>query len=178
MTAWLLLLAASALGSELSAQQQALLLLKILPYDRNLEARSPGVIRVGILSSPGRARAVGQIEAALRQLSSTSALEPWAIEVVTVSHASPDQLRVELLERQLAALYLPPRSPALSGVLQLTRAQDVLTFSPDPDAVRAGVSVGLVVDGGKAGILINLASCRAEGSDFPANFLSLAEVVR
>ena len=70
---------------------------------------------------------------------------------------------------------------ALSGeaaaISAATRSRTVLSFAPSREMVEAGLALGLVNRGIRAGLVVNLAAAREEGADLDAGLLAVAEVV-
>jgi hypothetical protein len=63
------------------------------------------------------------------------------------------------------------------AISRATRERRVLTFSPARSTVDAGLSVGLVNRGNRAGLVLNRAGARAEGADLDSALLAIAEVI-
>jgi NAD(P)H-dependent flavin oxidoreductase YrpB (nitropropane dioxygenase family) len=79
---------------------------------------------------------------------------------------------------QLAALYVAPGlEPEAAAIARETRARQVLTFTTVRPSVEAGLSVGLVNRGSRAGLVLNRVGVRAEGADLDSALLAIAEVV-
>ena len=58
------------------------------------------------------------------------------------------------------------------------RKSPITTVTGVPDYVRRGVAVGIGMAQNKPKVLINLPSSRSEGSDFDANLLRIATVLK
>ena len=173
------LLPAPARAEDPPVSQQALLLLRILAYDRELKNRSGGKkVVVAVAYRPGdksseeaRARVVGALQDAA---DNTTVL---GMPVIVVSLAADGGLDDRVASARPAALYLcPGLEDSAAQIVPVTRKRSVLSFSPRPDPVKNGVAVGLSVRGLRTAILVNLAAARAEGVDFESAFLRVAEV--
>jgi hypothetical protein len=66
----------------------------------------------------------------------------------------------------------------LPAIKQTTRKRKVLTVGTTNAQVTAGVSVGVLAEGGKLQIVVNLPQSREEGAAFSSDLLRVARVVR
>jgi len=178
---WLWLLATPASAADLTPAQQALLMLKVVGYDRNRQARGADLVRIGVLGDlHGKSRARARdVHAALEELvASGLTLDGRPVEVVDLLLADDEDLLDALKTAHPNALYVAPAIHHSAGsIAQATREVDVLTFSSDPQAVDDGLAVGLLAESGRAQIIIHLEAARDEGADLPAGLLQLARVV-
>lgn len=173
------LLSAPAAAS-VAHTQQALLMLRVLAYDRNLPARAGSGVSVMILFVQGNAASESVRESMASTLTAAG-------EKVTVSG-----LRLEVgvkafegaadLAKALAGVDAVYLCPGLDGaareIARVTRARGVLSFGGGDAAVRAGIGVGFVLRDDKPAIVVNLPATRDEGADLDAALLRVAEVLR
>jgi hypothetical protein len=178
-------MAATALPSragadELPPASQALLLLRILAYDRTLPGRSGGGVVVAVAARRGDQAGEerrDQLVEALREAASTFGVAGQAVRVVGIGW-QPERAGERLRAEQVTALVVVGAlEQEAAQVAAVTRASRVLSATTSREAVAAGLSVGLVHRGRKAGILVNLAAARAEGVDFHSDLLAVAEVL-
>jgi YfiR/HmsC-like len=179
------LLIGATLGSSprpepLPAQNQALLLLRVLAYDRNLRSRAGRDLTVAVLYREGAAdseRERDAIVSALEEAGSGLVVSGLHVRVRAVPWSDPRQLSERLSERY-AALYAGESLAAeASAVASAARAASILSFAPARDMVEAGLALGLVSRGNRAGVVVNLAAARAQGSDLDAALLAVVEVI-
>lgn len=179
----LLLLAASNAAQaspELELSHQALMLYRVLAYDRKV-ARLPGesvtvalVFRASSLRSQEAARQMARELARIRVRVGGKRVIPLALPFVDAASFS---LRVSAMKP--AVLYLCEGVDAwLEELLLEARRISALTVTASEAWARGGASVAFVVRGDSATLLINLSSARAEGSELDPAMLRLAEVVR
>lgn len=163
------------------ADLQYTLVAKILTFDRNLKARSGTELVVGVIHQTGFPPSL----AALRELeravagSPIQAVEGIPVRLVAVPLRSIRTLEADLRREGVNLAYVVPlRAVEVGAVVQAARAAGALTVTGVPTYVSQGVAVGLGLQGDRPRILVNLTSARADGADFAAGLLSLADVVR
>jgi hypothetical protein len=165
---------------QLKLSHQALLLYRVLSYDRKV-ARLPGesvpvalVFRAGSAASEDMARHMNhellRIPARLGGKRFIPALLPFA-------DGASFAARVQVM-RPVAFYLCDGLDADLEELLHQAREISALTMSASEPWARGGVSVAFVVRDDSAKLLINLSSARAEGSELDAAMLRLAEVVR
>jgi hypothetical protein len=160
--------------------RKALIVLRVLAYDRALASRAPGnEITVLIVNAPtaaGRAdrdrwlsgfALIPNVKAGGRRVRAQSV----ELEAATTLDATIAKLRPALV---IVGSGLAQDVPALQGI---TRKRRVLSFSMSERDVRAGLAVGLAETEDGDEIVINLEGARAEGAKFSAGLLELARLV-
>jgi hypothetical protein len=183
-----LLLAALAAGSaparaeELSPRKQALLLLRVLVYDRNLRARAGGAVRVAIAYRAGDRRSeerrdemVGAFEDVAREV----VVAGMPVEVVAVPYRDEADFESRLRAPSPACLYVcAGLELVVKEIAAATRRHAVVSAAGSKELVEAGLAIGLVNRGQRAAVVVNLAAARGEGADLEAALLAIAEVIR
>ena len=177
-----LLVWSRARAADLPPRNQALLLLRILVYDRNLEHRVTGTVTVGVAFRPGDATSERQRDALVSALESVAREVVAAglpVKAVAIPYRDPADLEARLTALRPAAVYL---GAALSGsvkeIVQVTRRRSVLSVCGSREMVAGGVGVGLVNRGQRAGVVVGLGSTKSEGVDLDSALLAMAEVIR
>lgn len=175
------LVASTARAQELPAQSRALLLLRILAYDRNLAGRAGAMVKVTCLFKAAE-RASEE-----RCASLVAALQDVAREVVVMGRP----VRADALPYRDAAdadARLSTDRPTLAYVdaalelsvpeiVRSTRRLGILTAGGSKDLVQGGVAVGVVAGSRRAGLIVNLQGARQEGADLDAVLLAISEVI-
>jgi hypothetical protein len=165
----------------LPADKHALIVLRVLAYDRNLPQRADEVVRLAVLYRFGdRAseRAAEALMASLRGDAGKIMVAARPVQVVGIPY-SADGLETDLARVSVvAAIVCPGLSGEVAVISAASRKHAILTFTDDEQMVRAGLSIGVVRRSERAAILIDLVAARAEGADLSADLLRLAEVVR
>jgi hypothetical protein len=166
---------------EVPAQLQYTLLTRILSFDRSMNSIPGKELSIALVHQPGFPDSrdfAREFEAAWR-----------ATEIREVQGKPIRFIRIELqdmagLQRDLAlrnadiVIIAPLRALPVGAVIEAARKAGARTVAAVPGYVDEGAAVGFAVQGGKPRIRINLKSARTEGSDFEAQLLQLAEVLR
>lgn len=159
---------------------QALLLMRVLAYDRNLATRAGGsavIVVVYDSGSDSSRSAKTAITAAFEKFASSHTIAGETARVVPVAYGN--DFERELAGAKAVAAYLcPSLDGVMSSITRATRSQKVLTLAGERGYVRSGASIGVVPEAGKAKVVVNLEAARAEGADLPAAFLRVAEVLQ
>ncbi len=161
-------------AQELPAPQQATLLLRMLAYDRNVKTRAGSRVTIAVVSRDARCAAMaGALNNAAKGLT-VGDLPVRAVEVAWSENGEGF-----LVAAEPTAIYVcGDLKDQLGQLLGAARRLSALSFSASAADVRAGVSIGLVAKGDKAGLLVNLPAAKAEGAELDAAVLRLAEIVR
>lgn len=172
----------AALAEDLPPRNQALLLLRVLAYDRNLRQRAHAAATVAVLCKPGdrasEARAA-DLQAAFEKVSRDVVVAglPVRAEVVPFRDAADLESRLDALKPALA--YVDPALlPAVGDIVKATRRRGILSADGSRGLVEAGVAIGVVAQSGRAGLIVNLRSSRQEGADLDAALLAVSDVIR
>lgn len=176
----LLLAAARAEQMPLSAEAQIPLLLKVLTYDRNFERKAGKELAIGIVHDPSdrdSAKATDEVGTTLYNFRSRT-VKGLPLKYYTIEFTGADDLERFAKEKGISVLYVAPgNAKDLPALLKVSEELDLTTLTGVPDYVRRGVAVGISLVQDKPQILINLASARAQGSDFDASLLRIATVL-
>jgi hypothetical protein len=173
-----------AASAEPSASEQiarkALIVLRVLAYDRALATRAPGTeVTVLIVNAPtaaGRAdrdrwlsgfALIPNVKAGGRRVRA----QVVELDTVTTLDAAIAKLRPALI------IVGAGLGNDIAAVQRVTRQRRVLSFSMSERDVRAGLAVGLTATDDGDEIVINLEGARAEGAKFSAGLLELARLV-
>lgn len=177
----ILLLASTARADELPAPLQAALLVKTLAYDHALPTRTPRAATVLVLFKPGdkeSEQSAAELTRALQATARTSTVSNLPLRVFQAPFSDVAALETRLTGAEASALYVAPGlSGSLAAISTLTRRKSVLTACASEDALKAGLSLGFVDEGGKPALLVNIAAARAEGARLDAGMLRMARLV-
>jgi len=173
---------ARAAEDDLPARKQALLLLRVLVYDRHLPERAHGAVRVAVVFRAGDRESEAQRDellAAFAAVGREVVAAGLPVEAVAVPWRDAADLEARLAGAKIACVYVGARlGPAWREVEASARRMGLLTATGSRELVEAGVAIGLVNRGARAGVVVNLPSARAEGADLDAALLGIAEVLR
>lgn len=176
------LCALPARGEDLPPRHQALLLLRVLAYDRNLRARVGSSATVLVLYKPGdpasEARR-GALRSAFEEVAREVVVSGLPVAVEEYPYRSAAELDAKLEGSHAAMVYV---DHALEGnlleITQLTRRRGVLSADGSRAMVEAGLAVGIIARSGRAAVIVNLPVSRQEGANLDAALLAVAEVLR
>lgn len=172
---------AGAQGMAVEAGLQIPILMKVLAYDRQFDVRAAGTLTIGILYAPSdsaSSKATGQISDTLYGFAGKT-VRKVPIKYFQVEYTSAAELEAFVKAKGINAFYVAPGlDKALPAILKLAQARGITTLTGVPDYVKRGVSVGVGMGADKPQIIINLASAKSEGSEFDANLLRIATVLR
>jgi len=171
---------ASAGAYDASAQNKALLILRILSYDHNLRMRAGERVTVLVLHhayDEDSLRAREELVGSLKKMQKVR-VAGLPIAVVSMSYSDSHGLESRLAQTRPAAVFVCPGLDGdLGSISAVTRRASALTISTSEPDVRRGLSVAIVRRDGKDRILINVSASRAEGARFDAGLLQLATIV-
>ncbi|MBN1755399.1 YfiR family protein [bacterium] len=182
LTAMVLISAALPLENEemlVPMDMQVPTLMKILKYDRNIEERGQQGLTIGVIYLPEDPESQSQHNEFLASFESLRSKRILNLPVNCVSIAGVSNLEEALRTKKVNLIYVT------SGLYQhlplinrISAKNQILSLTGTPEYVDVGIAVGLGVEEGKTKILINLDRSKAEGANFSANLLKLAQVVR
>lgn len=172
---------AALAAADVPATAQASILLKVLSYDRKLEGRAGGVVKIAFLfrsgdpaSDASRAAIASAFDDAVAQFN----VAGMKVKTVAIAFGGLPKLEADLVREHAAAVYLcDGLADDIASIVKLTQGHSMLTLSGNDGYVKAGASVAVARRGTKSAIVINLKSSRAEGADLDSRLLKLAEIV-
>jgi hypothetical protein len=168
-------------AEDLPARVHALLLLRVLAYDRNIRQRAGAALTVVVLQQPGdhgSEQRSAALRAAFEEVSKDVVVAGLAVHVKEVPFHGVAELDA-MLETLHAALIEVDVSltPVLPDLLRLSRHRSTSTSGTRAMA-EAGAAIGVAASGGRAALTVNLPGARAEGADLDAALLDICEVIR
>ena len=173
---------AAARAGDLPARNQALLLLRVLAYDRNLKQRAQSAVTVVVLFRPGDRGSEERRSAlvsAFEEVARGAVVGGLPVKVESIPYRDPSDLDARLRALTPALAYVDPSlAPAVPDITQVSRRLSILTADGSRALVDAGVSVGVVAQTDRAGLIINLKASRQEGVDFDSALLALSDALR
>jgi hypothetical protein len=163
-------------------RHQALLLLRVLAYDRNLRTRAGAsatvlvLYRSGDLGSESRR---GALRTAFDEVARDVVVSGLPVTVEELAYRNPAELEGRLEALHPAMVYV---DRALEGsvleITRVTRGRGVLSADGSRAMVEAGVALAIVARSGRAAVLVNLPAARQEGADLDSALLAVADVLR
>jgi hypothetical protein len=163
-----------------AATKQALVLLRILSYDRYVGKRARRQVVIGVVrddDDPVSRRAATTMVDALRSMSRGVTVAGKPVTVVEI--AAGDLFRDRLRALEVTAIYLTAGLDSeLDAINEAARAHPCLTFTDRIPYMRRGVAVALSTNARRITISLDLVAVRAQGAQLSAELLHVAEVVR
>lgn len=185
--AFALVLAIAVLASRLAEadvadDRRALVMLRVLAYDRQLPRRSGDEVRVLVVYPAGDAGAAER-ERWMAAFGKAHKVKVDGRSVVVSAYKLESAAALDkVLEtlRPAALIACDGLLAKISGakLAALTRARKVMSFSTREADVVAGVSVGVVAGKTRDEIVVNVGAATAEGVKFDAGLLQLARSVK
>jgi hypothetical protein len=173
---------AAARGADMSPRRQALLLLRVLVYDRNLEARARGAVRVAVVFRAGDRRSEEQGEgmaAAMAEVARQVVAAGLPVEVMTMPYRGAADFEARLEAAAPTCLYVcDALRPEVKEIARAARRHAALAASASREMVEDGLALGVVRSGLRWSLVVNISAAREEGVDLDAEFLEIAEVIR
>jgi hypothetical protein len=164
-----------------AADRQVPLLLKILTYDRHLEARVGHYLVIGVIRSPTSAastKACGEVQAILQSYLGKT-VKQIPIDYQWADYAGPEKLLTWAKTKKINVFYVSPGNEKnLVAILKVGQDNGISSMTGVPEYVERGVAVGIGERQSKPQILINLESSKREGSEFDASLLRVATIVK
>jgi hypothetical protein len=182
------LVAALVLGAGTGARadetrdKQALVLVRVLAYDRQVSHRSGKEVVIGVLyddADPGSRGAAGAMARSLRAVSRDVTVAGRSIAVVELS--AGDELVQRLRDLHVSALYLASGlDDEMGEIAAAARERPCLTFSDRAAYLRSGLAIALGTDpqNRRITIAIDLVAARQQGASLAAELLRVVEVVK
>jgi hypothetical protein len=171
---------ATPAAADVADDRRALVMLRVLAYDKQLSQRVGDEVRVVVAYSGDDA---GMAEGARWTSAFTKAskikVNGRPVVVVPQRVDSAEGL-ARALERSAALIACDglTRALAIGAIAKLTRGRHVLSISTRESDVAAGLAVAIVPGKQRDEIVVNLGAAQAEGVKFDAGLLQLAREVR
>jgi hypothetical protein len=183
-----LLILSILLAMPLDGQDQLLpvdiqvpLFLKVMSFDRHLKTWTGDTIIVGVIYQ-GKVRESADFKDEFLQELGRSAIKDiggTAVRCVPVDIDTGQPFAEAIKQSNVNILYVAPlRSASIQSITEVSRNQHLPTFTGVPDYVESGLAVGVIPNGRKSLIIINMPATRAEGIDFSTQFLRMAKVIQ
>ncbi|MBI5067343.1 MAG: DUF4154 domain-containing protein [Deltaproteobacteria bacterium] len=162
---------------ELPPRTQALLLLRVLGYDRALTQRAGDRITIAVAWRAGDESQRDAMLEALRGAGSEFRVAGLPVRAVPVRWEPGEFERQLEEERPCAVLVVASLADEAAGLAPRFRRLRLLSATTSRAAVEAGLAIGLVVRRNGAAVVVNVAAARATSADLDATLFTVAEVV-
>jgi hypothetical protein len=156
------------------------LFLRILTFDRNLEARVGDEIVIAIVYQEKFKRSLNVKDELVRVMdeSPIKKIEDIPIRYVPIDIRDKTDLAKVVSKNKADILYITPlRTIQTETITAVSRDKKITTLTGVPDYVESGLAVGIGIKGEKPLIIVNLKGAKAEGVNFDSELLKLAKIV-
>jgi hypothetical protein len=156
-------------------------LFKVLTYDKNLKTRSLGKVRIGIVSLQENARSQSDARKMMQAIHASPNRTIKGLPILATSIVLPnaEDLAQQIDKHDLNHVYLSPGLDAiLPAVLVTARRESIPLLTGEETYVRAGAALGVVLRNNRPRILIHAEGAKAQGAQFDARVLRLADVLQ
>ena len=171
----------SADNGEVPLDLQAKLLLTALTYDKNMEKRTNGKLDIGIIYFPWFEQSKEEALDFSKTLKTfkNKKIGGRTFNVCLFTYDGDAGLKEKIAEQHIDVLFIAGgANDMVREVVGVTRSKQILSGTSKADHVNScGVSLAVGLKENKPKIYLNLSSAKAEGSDFSAKFLRIAEIV-
>jgi hypothetical protein len=178
----LLSLPAPSSASDLPVTEQAVFLLRVLAYDRNLKMRTPEAASILLAYQGGNDSSEATKNALIgeiNRLAKDLRVADLPVRVTPIAYTTLDDLDAALGRAKASALFVCPGLESSVPIIStVTRRRSALTFTGVEVWARQSLAIGLVARGDKPTVIVNLRASKAEGADLDPALLRIAEVVR
>jgi hypothetical protein len=155
------------------------MLLKVLTYDLNFDARGLGDFTVLIVSEAGQGDKRNTVLEGLKEMP-TQKVKTRNLKYVVTEFKDEPALQAEIDKTKASALLVVPGASAATVKHVWEVAQDNQTYALalESSMVELALPVGVQVNGGKPQIVINEKAAKSVGAKFESAVLKLARVIQ
>ncbi len=173
-----LLLSGIAFGqTALPADLETMILLRALPYDRNLKQRAESGIHIAVVTKNDDPTSTEMADAFRK--AGKDGVSGLTVEASVVAFESTAQLADAIDEGGINLLYIHPSiETALSSIQEVARSKKIPSVGGTKEIVEKGASFGVYVVGNVPKLVVNISASRLEGLDFSAELLGISTVVK
>jgi uncharacterized protein DUF4154 len=159
------------------ADRQVQILMKVLTYDRQFEAKAGPMLTIGIVyvaADPDSVKAADQIGTTLKGYSDKPIKKiPFTFKMI--EYTTPAAVEQKVKAEGIDLLYVAPgNTKNLVDLIRISQQHKITTATGVLDYVGKGVAIGVGIERDKPRIHINVASSKSEGSEFDASLLQIA----
>jgi hypothetical protein len=176
-----LLQATPVLAADVPPGHQALLLLRTLAYDRNLQARSGSYVTIAVVFNADdeiSELAQADMVSALRESAESLLVSGLPVRVLAVPYHDAAALSGTLELAHVGAVYLCPGLTRVGAISALARRRAILSTTGTASYLGAGIGIGFVSRDDRSVLIVNLTAVRAEGASLDAALLRFAELIK
>lgn len=173
------LVTASTASAQVDVKAALPVLLKVLTYDVNFDARGAGPFVLLIISEPSQSVERSALMGTLKE-SSVTEVKKRPLKYIAVDFRDEAQLQSEIDKHRASAILVVPGTATASVKAMWEVAQDnqMYALALDAETVQTYFPVGVTMVGDKPQIIINEKSSKAVGARFETVVLRMAKVIQ
>jgi hypothetical protein len=170
---------ASSAGTQVDVKAALPVLLKVLTYDVNFDARGAGPFVLLVVSEPGQAADRSTLIGNLKD-SSVTEVKKRPLKYIAVDFRDEAQLQGEIDKNKASALLVVPgtSTAAVKSLWEVAQDNQLYALALDAETVQSFFPVGVTMVGDKPQIIINEKSSKAVGARFETVVLRMAKVIQ
>lgn len=174
-----LLLAASSASAQVDVKAALPVLLKVLTYDVNFDARGAGPFVLLVVSEPGQAADRTALMNTLKD-SSVTEVKKRPLKYISVDYRDETQLQAEIDKHKASALLVVQGTPTatVKALWEVAQDNQLYALALDQESVQSFFPIGVTMIGDKPQIIINEKSSKAVGARFETVVLRMAKVIQ
>ncbi|MBL8938981.1 MAG: DUF4154 domain-containing protein [Archangium sp.] len=155
------------------------LLLKVLTYDVNFDARGVGPFVILVVSAPAQSKERERLVVELNELAANK-VKTRPVKYVGADFVNEAQLQSEIDKSHCSALLAQPGMPLglVKQAWEVTQDNQLYALALEAVLVEQVLPIGVSMSGDKAQIIINEKASRAVGVRFETSVLRLARVIQ
>jgi hypothetical protein len=173
------LIAAGASAEEPDVKAAMPVLLKVLTYDVNFDARGAGDFVILVASDPGQAE---KRKALLKDLEGVSVtkVKNRNVKYIGIDVKDETTLQADIDRTKASAVLAVPGTPAASvkTISEVSQDNQLYALALEAAMVEQALPVGVTMSGGKPQIIINEKAAKGVGARFETSVLKLARVIQ
>ena len=171
-------IAASA-GTQVDVKAALPVLLKVLTYDVNFDARGAGPFVLLVVSEPGQSAERSALMGSLKD-SSVTEVKKRTLKYIAVEFRDEAQLQGEIDKNKASALLVVPgaSTATVKALWEVAQDNQLYALALDAETVQSFFPVGVTMVGDKPQIIINEKSSKAVGARFETVVLRMARVIQ
>lgn len=161
-----------------SAARLSPVIARALSYERTLSNRAGGSLDILIVHAPNNAASQGEAAAFARGLAALSRSTVQGLPMrATMAPYSASAIETGAAEGVDVVVVCSGLDSSLSALTASTRRRRLLTVGVERRHAVSATTLAVLMEDGRAKIIVNLAHARAEGVELSSQLLRLAEVL-
>ncbi len=155
------------------------MLLKVLTYDLNFDARGLGDFTVLVVSEAGQTEKRNTVLEGLKEMPAQK-VKTRPLKYAVTEFKDEASLQAEIDKTHASALLVVPGASAamVKHVWEVAQDNQTYALALEASMVEAALPVGVQINGGKPQIVINEKAAKSVGAKFESAVLKLARVIQ